>query len=119
MTQRGVGIPVKLMHESKGHTVSVETLTGEVYRGFLSEAEDNMNCKINNLTLTHRDGKTTTLEQVYLRGSKIRFLVLPDMLKNAPMFKLIGQDPTARGRGMGYAGQRGGKRYQSGPPGKR
>jgi len=111
MTSRGVGIPVKLLHEAEGHTVTVETLTGETYRGFLSESEDNMNCKINNLTLTHRDGKTTALEQVFLRGSKIRFMVLPDMLKNAPMFKLIGEDAQGRGRGVGYGMKRGGKPY--------
>lgn len=27
------------------------------------------------------------LEQVYLRGSQIRMIVLPDILKNAPIFK--------------------------------
>jgi len=32
MTSRGVGIPVKLLHEAEGHTVTVETLTGETYR---------------------------------------------------------------------------------------
>jgi|EP00670_Eutreptiella_braarudii_P003568 small nuclear ribonucleoprotein D3 len=111
MTSRGVGIPVKLLHEAEGHTVTVETITGETYRGFLSESEDNMNCKINNLTMTHRDGKTTTLEQVFLRGSKIRFMVLPDMLKNAPMFKQIGEDTQGRGRGVGYGVKRGGKQY--------
>ena len=30
----------------------------------------------------------TQLDSVYIRGSKIRFMVLPDMLKNAPMFKV-------------------------------
>ena len=76
MTSRGVGIPVKLLHEAEGHTVTVETITGETYRGFLSESEDNMNCKINNLTMTHRDGKTTTLEQVSLSLSCQQFLLL-------------------------------------------
>ena len=27
------------------------------------------------------------MEQVFIRGSMIRFLIVPDMLKNAPMFK--------------------------------
>eukprot|EP01006_Ploeotia_vitrea_P044662 TRINITY_DN66848_c2_g2_i1.p2 TRINITY_DN66848_c2_g2~~TRINITY_DN66848_c2_g2_i1.p2 ORF type:complete len:115 (-),score=16.39 TRINITY_DN66848_c2_g2_i1:429-773(-) len=112
MTGRGIGIPVKLLHEAEGHTVTVETISGDVYRGYLTDAEDNMNCKINNLTLTKKDGSTTTLEQVYLRGSKIKFLVLPDMLKNAPMFTLINQDPTARGRGLGFGVKRGARQYQ-------
>jgi LSM domain len=61
--------------------------TGEVYRGKLIEAEDNMNCQMQQITVTYRDGRMATLENVYIRGSKIRFLILPDMLKNAPMFK--------------------------------
>ncbi len=28
---------------------------------------------------------------MYIRGSKVRFMVLPDMLKNAPMFKKASQ----------------------------
>ena len=29
------------------------------------------------------------LDHVFLRGSRIRFMIIPDMLKNAPMFKRI------------------------------
>ena len=67
--------------------MTCETITGEVYRGRLIEAEDNMNCQIQNVTVTYRDGRVAQLENIYLRGSKIRFMILPDMLKNAPMFK--------------------------------
>lgn len=47
----------------------------------------------------HRDGKTGALENVYIRGSKIRFLILPDMLKNAPMFKKVQGRGGGAGRG--------------------
>lgn len=82
-----LGVPVKLLHEAEGHIVTCETVTGVVYRGKLLEAEDNMNCQIIGVTCTARDGRVTKLEQVFIRGSQIRFLILPDMLKNAPMFK--------------------------------
>lgn len=85
-----LGVPVKVLHEAEGHTVTLETNTGEVYRGKLVEAEDNMNCQMSSITVTYRDGRTGKLENVYIRGSKIRFLILPDMLKNAPMFKRTG-----------------------------
>lgn len=62
--------------------------SGEVYRGKLNEAEDNMNCQMSDVTVTLRDGRTQTLDAVFIRGSQIRFLILPDMLKNAPMFKV-------------------------------
>lgn len=94
-----IGVPIKVLHEAEGHIITCETNTGEVYRGKLIEAEDNMNCQMQNITVTYRDGRTAQLENVYIRGSKIRFLILPDMLKNAPMFKRPG------GKGSGTAGR--------------
>lgn len=95
-----IGIPIKLLHEAEGHIVTLETTTGDVYRGKLLEAEDNMNCQMQNITVTGRDGRVTQVEQVFVRGSMIRFLILPDMLKNAPMFK-----PKAAGsRGVSAGG---------------
>lgn len=47
-----------------------------------------MNCQMSDVTVTLRDGRTQTLDNVFIRGSQIRFLILPDMLKNAPMFKV-------------------------------
>lgn len=85
-----IGVPIKVLHEAEGHIITCETNTGEVYRGKLIEAEDNMNCQMANITVTYRDGRTAQLENVFIRGSKIRFLILPDMLKNAPMFKKVG-----------------------------
>lgn len=93
-----IGVPIKVLHEAEGHIVTCETITGEVYRGKLIEAEDNMNCQMTQITVTYRDGKVAQLENVYIRGSKIRFLILPDMLKNAPMFKKQTKAGTA-GRG--------------------
>lgn len=28
-----IGVPIKLLHESEGHIVTVETVTGEIFRG--------------------------------------------------------------------------------------
>ena len=41
-----LGVPVKVLHEAEGHVVTVETATGELYRGVLIEAEDNMNMQV-------------------------------------------------------------------------
>lgn len=58
-----------------------------------------MNCQMTQITVTYRDGRMATLENVYIRGSKIRFLILPDMLKNAPMFKnKAGNKSAGRGK---------------------
>ena len=98
-----------------------------MYRGKLVEAEDNMNCQLSDITVTYRDGKAAQLENVFIRGyqlhasiddrvlhiinffsSKIRFLILPDMLKNAPMLKNLSRGGASRGRGGPPRGGRGG-----------
>uniref|UniRef100_A0A915JX90 Small nuclear ribonucleoprotein Sm D3 n=1 Tax=Romanomermis culicivorax TaxID=13658 RepID=A0A915JX90_ROMCU len=111
-----IGVPIKILHEAEGHTVTLETATGEVYRGKLIEAEDNMNCHLSEITVTHRDGRVAQLENVYIRGSKIRFMILPDMLKNAPMFKtMLQKGPRGGGivGGGGAGGPRGGRGFPS------
>merc|ERR1712195_80848 len=77
---KSIGIPIKLLHEAEGHTITLETKTGEVFRGQLLESEDNMNCYIGSVTMTARDGRTSKLEQVAIRGSQVRFMILPDRL---------------------------------------
>lgn len=86
---RSLGIPVKLLHEASGHIVTVELKSGELYRGSMVECEDNWNCQLESITYTAKDGKVSQLEHVFIRGSKVRFMVIPDMLKNAPMFKRL------------------------------
>ncbi|OLL26675.1 Small nuclear ribonucleoprotein Sm D3 [Neolecta irregularis DAH-3] len=82
-----LGIPIKLLHETQGHVVTLELNNGSTYRGKLFEAEDNMNVQLRDITATARDGRVSHLDQVYIRGSYVRFFIVPDMLKNAPMFK--------------------------------
>ena len=42
--RRGVGIPIILMHDGEGTIVTIECQNGDLYRGFLDETEDSMNC---------------------------------------------------------------------------
>ncbi len=167
-SSKGVGIPVKLLHEGEGHVVTVELKSGEIYRGELFDAEDNWNLQLKDVTATGRDGRVTQLDHIFVRGrcgracwcrgractaiassslqrcvqhhaarrrgalggthavpprhrhashsracvatyaparSRIRFILLPDMLKNAPMFKRI--DPRYKGKAlpMGVGGR--------------
>ena len=82
-------IPIKLLHEAECHNVTVELKNGEVYYGNLIHAEDSMNCKMNNVTCTAKDGQMTKLEHVYIRGSQVRYMILPNLLKKAPMFHRV------------------------------
>jgi small nuclear ribonucleoprotein D3 len=98
----GIGVPIKLLYEAQGLIVSVELSTGQLYRGKLVSIEDNMNLQLREVTVTHRDGHVTAAEQCFLRGSGIRFVVLPDNLRHAPMFKGFGKK-EGRGMGLGRA----------------
>ncbi|ORM41434.1 Small nuclear ribonucleoprotein SmD3b [Babesia sp. Xinjiang] len=87
-----VGTPVKLFYEGIGHIVTVEMQNSHLYRGTLINVEDNMNCLMEGVTMVMKDGKTLALEQVFLRGAQIRFVIFPDMLRHAPMFKISAKD---------------------------
>lgn len=105
-----VGIPVKLLHEAVGHIITIELKGGASYRGrlfdgasfFADTAEDNFNVTMKEITVTARDGKQSHLDSVYVRGNMIRFMVVPDMLQQAPMFKRVGPN-AMKGRGIGSA----------------
>ena len=62
---------------------------GEIYRGLLLSAEETMNMSLSEVLRTSRNGQITKLPSVYLRGSSIRFIALPDLLKNAPVFQKV------------------------------
>ncbi|GAA5892370.1 hypothetical protein JCM6882_003653 [Rhodosporidiobolus microsporus] len=98
-----LGVPTKLLHEALGHVVTVELKNGVVYRGKLFDAEDSLSVSLTQCTVTHRDGRVTQLDQVYIRGASIRFYVVPDMLSQAPMFKRGVGANAMKGRGIGTA----------------
>jgi small nuclear ribonucleoprotein D3 len=105
---KGVGVPIKLFKEAESHPVTVELKSGEVYRGTLEESEDSMSCLLKNVHHTGRDGRVMRLEAVYLRGSQIRFIVLPEVLKGAPLFQcvfflLVGVGVAWRRQGSHYS----------------
>jgi small nuclear ribonucleoprotein D3 len=84
--------------------------------------------KLNSTVTTARDGRVSRLENVYLRGGNIKFIVLPELLKSAPIFKKVqvmrnkkvgdmdlnggrgGRGDGGRGRGRGREAGRGGGR---------
>jgi LSM domain len=62
---------------------------GEIYRGLLVSAEETMNMSLAEVLRTARNGQITKLQSVYLRGSSVRFIALPELLKNAPVFQKV------------------------------
>jgi small nuclear ribonucleoprotein D3 len=93
-----IGVPIKLLHEAENHVVTVELKSGELYRGYLMEAEDTMNMRLDDVYMTCRDGKTLRFDQIFIRGSQVRLIIIPDMLKNSPMFKRIANQAKKGGK---------------------
>ena len=87
--KRGVGIPIILLHDAEGGIVTIELKSGDCYRGFLEESQDNMNCTMKDCTKTDAKGKETHIQIAYIRGSQINFIIIPDMLQKAPFFNRI------------------------------
>jgi small nuclear ribonucleoprotein D3 len=54
MSNAGLGVPVKLLHESLGHIITVELKTGQLYRGKLAEGELRVNNSLLRMLLTRR-----------------------------------------------------------------
>eukprot|EP01035_Chromulina_nebulosa_P018002 gene18002-23640_t len=78
-----------LLHDAEGAIVSIELKNGAVYRGILSETQDNMNCTIKNCSKIGSDGRESIIEMAFVRGSSIKFIVLPDVLSKAPFFNRV------------------------------
>eukprot|EP00520_Triparma_pacifica_P005509 CAMPEP_0118640172 /NCGR_PEP_ID=MMETSP0785-20121206/4612_1 /TAXON_ID=91992 /ORGANISM="Bolidomonas pacifica, Strain CCMP 1866" /LENGTH=80 /DNA_ID=CAMNT_0006531543 /DNA_START=37 /DNA_END=275 /DNA_ORIENTATION=+ len=62
---------------------------GETLRGYLFEAEDSMNMVLKKVSRTDSQNRTTQHDSMYIRGTSVLFIVVPGILKNAPMFKRI------------------------------
>ena len=109
---------------SQNHVITLEITSGQVYRGKLIEgahipgadnsdksttgsgynanilvAEDNMNVQLKDITVTARDGRVSHLDQVYIRGSHVRFFIVPDMLRYGLFSGLIAKTSVRRVRG--------------------
>lgn len=112
--RKSIGVPIVMIHEGEGCVLTVESVTGEVYKGHCVESEDNMNLQMKDVTMTdpkvrasihstlqvlsnhgaafgthQQTGKETFLPQIYIRGTQINFVIFPDILKHAPMFKRV------------------------------
>jgi small nuclear ribonucleoprotein D3 len=100
-----VGIPIVALHDAEGAVIEVETKNGDLVRGLLFEAEDMMNLYIKNAIVTDSKGVKRRTNQVYLRGPDIVLIVLPDMLKHAPMFNVSTVEQFAHQIGCWMSGE--------------
>ena len=80
-------IPIRLLAEAQQHVVTLELNSGQTYRGTLVRSEENMNVQLSDVVVTERDGQVSHMDLVYIRGSHVRMVILPDILKYSPLFR--------------------------------
>eukprot|EP00754_Rhynchopus_humris_P048860 Rhum_TRINITY_DN8040_c0_g1::Rhum_TRINITY_DN8040_c0_g1_i1::g.25889::m.25889/K11088/SNRPD3, SMD3; small nuclear ribonucleoprotein D3 len=74
-------MPIRLLMEAKGTMVALEATDGTVYRGLCADIQETLNVRLTNVTIMKKNGKTCALEQAFIRGSCVRFIVLNDGLR--------------------------------------
>ncbi|KAI6182862.1 Small nuclear ribonucleoprotein Sm D3 [Aphelenchoides bicaudatus] len=71
-----IGVPIEVLHNAVGQIVGIRTKFGELYEGTLNVvSEENMNCQMQNITVTLRNGLTQTSPLTFFRFSEIRSFV--------------------------------------------
>eukprot|EP00697_Spironema_sp_BW2_P002886 gnl/Spiro4/13855_TR7399_c0_g1_i1.p2 gnl/Spiro4/13855_TR7399_c0_g1~~gnl/Spiro4/13855_TR7399_c0_g1_i1.p2 ORF type:complete len:167 (+),score=26.02 gnl/Spiro4/13855_TR7399_c0_g1_i1:39-503(+) len=93
-------VPHRLLLEALGQSVRVETKAREEYAGVLLDVEgEGRNLSLGSVRYTNRAGVVAFFEQMYLRGSKVCLIELPQVLADAvsslPLTVLLPESETA------------------------
>jgi len=100
---------MKLSHE----TVTIELKNGTQVHGTVTGVDVAMNTHLKSVKMTIKNKEPQNLESLSIRGSNIRYYILPDAL---PLDTLLIDDGPRTKRGGGRGGGRGGVR--GGPQGR-
>lgn len=103
---------MRLISECTGKKMCVGTTDGFIYKGKLvAYCEDTMNVGLESVQYTSNDGKTpwTPSEAIFIRGSNVRFLLLPKKAAKHELVKLfdklkIGHDTSSKKPDTGREG---------------
>ncbi|GFU27525.1 sm domain-containing protein [Nephila pilipes] len=106
-------VPVKLLTEYVNKKITVDTSKGEVFEGVLVESEENLSLSLNDVKATFASGHTTEMENVYIKGHKVRFIALSedeakDTVNRLQKLAISARGVASRGRGGRGGGSRGG-----------
>ncbi|KFM61724.1 Small nuclear ribonucleoprotein Sm D3, partial [Stegodyphus mimosarum] len=108
MARPNIGVPVLLLQKFHGKKINVSTNNNEMFVGTLLEAEDNMNLSLSNVTVTLCSGKTLDMINVYIKGSRIRYINLPDEAKETVSYlaRQASRPPPRRGGRSSFSRRR-------------
>ena len=68
---------MKLLNECEGHTITVEMITGDLYRGLLMDAEDSMNMQMQDVVKT---GKIKSFDIIVANNCVCIFIFVVTLL---------------------------------------
>ncbi|OMP85995.1 Small nuclear ribonucleoprotein Sm D1 [Diplodia seriata] len=109
----------------QNETVTIELKNGTVVNGTIASVSPTMNTALRTVKMTPKNRDTMTLDSINIRGSNIRYYILPDslpldtlLIDDAPKPKNKARkeqaDRGGRGRGRGGRGGRGRGRGRGG-----
>ncbi|KAF2716615.1 Sm-like ribonucleoprotein [Polychaeton citri CBS 116435] len=111
---------VRFLMKCTNETVTVELKTGTIINGTIASVSPNMNTNLRTVKMTPKGGSLIALDHISIRGSEIRYFILPDslpldtlLIDDAPKPKNKArkeQERTTGGRGGGGGGGMGGGR---------
>jgi len=85
-------IPSKFLTEAKPFVISLETKTGEKYRGKLFEVGENMNILLKKALCHEKNGKIRKCDFIFIRGNNVKVIILPEILMKVPILNLAGKN---------------------------
>ncbi|KAF2641463.1 Sm-like ribonucleoprotein [Massarina eburnea CBS 473.64] len=116
---------VRFLMKCQNETVSIELKNGTVVSGTIASVSPLMNIALRSVKYRPRNREEIPLDTTTVRGSTIRYIILPDslpldtlLIDDAPKPKNKARKETDRG-GRGAGGGRGGPRGRGGRGGGR
>lgn len=105
---------VRFLMKCANETVTIELKNGTIIHGTISSVSPQMNTSLRNAKMTVKGQDPISLEAMNIRGSTIRYVILPDSL---PLDTLLVDDapkPKNKARKENDRGGRGGPRGRGG-----
>jgi small nuclear ribonucleoprotein D1 len=103
---------VRFLMKLTNESITIELKTGSVVNGTITGVDMSMNTHLKKVRLTIRNRDPLQLDSLSIRGSTIRYYILPDsipldtlLIDDAPKPKKKKENDRGRGRGRGRGGR--------------
>ncbi|MCJ1312688.1 mRNA splicing protein smd1 [Agyrium rufum] len=105
---------VRFLMKCQNETVTIELKNGTILHGTIMSVSPQMNTALKAVKMTARGRDTVNLDTINIRGSTIRYYILPDSLQLDTL--LIDDTPKPKNKARKEVADRGGARGGRGGP---